>query len=147
MIPSVDTNAEGGLNASVPGTVGERIKQARKGVKLTQAQLASELGIEHMTVSRWERGLHDPAANMVPALAKVLRCDANWLLTGEDPVDAAVPPRPDYPALADFLETDLGKSATPDEIETLRSLRAHDGRPTVALYQTMLLAIRGMMER
>ena len=36
----------------------EELKEIRRRLGLTQKRLAAELGVDKMTVSRWERGLH-----------------------------------------------------------------------------------------
>ena len=36
----------------------ETFRERRRRLRLTQAALASEVGVDSMTVSRWERGLH-----------------------------------------------------------------------------------------
>ncbi|MBC5700002.1 MULTISPECIES: helix-turn-helix transcriptional regulator [Hungatella] len=41
----------------VPGTMGDRIAYLRKRKKLTQAQLAEQLGISAQAVSKWESGV------------------------------------------------------------------------------------------
>ena len=41
----------------VPGTMGERIAYLRKRKKMTQAQLAEQLGISAQAVSKWESGV------------------------------------------------------------------------------------------
>ena len=52
-------------------TLGERIKQARKG-KYTQAELAELLGVHEMTLRRWEQGERSPDADVIPKLAQAL---------------------------------------------------------------------------
>ena len=37
---------------------GSEIKELRKSMGLTQVQLARELGVDHIAVSKWERGKH-----------------------------------------------------------------------------------------
>ena len=39
---------------------GERIKQVRKVLELTQAELAQALGTRQQTISEWELGLYPP---------------------------------------------------------------------------------------
>lgn len=41
----------------IPGAMGERIAFLRKRKKLTQAQLAAQLGISAQAVSKWESGV------------------------------------------------------------------------------------------
>lgn len=124
-------------------TFGARLRKARRDMGLTQNQLARELDIQPFNISRWETGrVKSPERGTIVKLARALRCDAGWLLTGEHPVDAGVDPEPDYPALGEFLETDLGKTATPEEVEALRAWRFSTGRPNVGLYEMALLAVR-----
>ena len=52
--------------------VGERIKAARKRMKLSQEQLGEKLGVSFQAVSSWERGEFIPDADRLPALAKEL---------------------------------------------------------------------------
>ncbi len=70
-------------------TFGDRLRSARqrlrpKGRKLTQGDLATAVGVERNTVSRWENGgmlPKDPA--VIAALARVLGVTADWLIAGE----------------------------------------------------------------
>lgn len=43
------------------GAVGARVRAVRRGAGLTQKQLAAALGVESITVSRWERGVTSPS--------------------------------------------------------------------------------------
>lgn len=42
-------------------TFGEKIKFARKQLSMTQAELASALGVSFATVNRWENGQVNPS--------------------------------------------------------------------------------------
>lgn len=48
----------------IPGThgksIGRAIRHARQRQRLTQQQLADEIGVDRSAVSAWERGLHFP---------------------------------------------------------------------------------------
>lgn len=51
-----------------------------------------------------------------------------------------------YDAWMEFAATELGKSMTSPERRTLASTRFESGDPTVAVYQSFLLAIRGLIK-
>ena len=117
-------------------TQGARIKEARKARKLTQSDLAKRMGVESLQVSRWERDISTPRD--IAALAEELRCDAGWLLTGDDP-DA--PPdkgeKISPPAYHEFVER-FGDLFDKDVVELLEG-PAHNrmgpfGEPTAMEY-------------
>ena len=56
----------------VPGTMGGRIAYLRKRKKLTQAQLAEQLGISAQAVSKWESGISCPDIMTLVPLSQVL---------------------------------------------------------------------------
>jgi transcriptional regulator with XRE-family HTH domain len=51
--------------------VGERLRVARRGAGLTQKQLAELLGVEPITVSRWERGVTSPSLPRLRRIAEL----------------------------------------------------------------------------
>jgi tetratricopeptide (TPR) repeat protein/DNA-binding XRE family transcriptional regulator len=76
----------------------QRLAQRRKGLGLTQEDLADLLGVERSTVVRWERGETEPLPWTRPKLAKALRVSADrleeLLADGgpERPGDLSAPP-------------------------------------------------------
>lgn len=77
-------------------TLGSRIKQARKAIRLAQDDIAIAAGVRRLTVASWESDETVPRADQVIAIADKTNVSAAWLLTGEgsgpDAVDT-VPPR------------------------------------------------------
>lgn len=63
--------------------IGAFIAKRRKEKKLTQAQLASYLGITDRAVSKWERGKGLPDPVYMLELCRLLEISVNELLTGE----------------------------------------------------------------
>ena len=61
----------------------ENIKNFRKERGLTQEELAIRLNVVRQTVSKWEKGLSVPDADMLQRLAEVLEVTVNQLL-GEE---------------------------------------------------------------
>lgn len=60
--------------------LGERIKERRKALGLTQAQLAVCLHVTNKAVSKWETEEANPDISLLPALCEALQISANELL-------------------------------------------------------------------
>lgn len=65
-------------------SVGDRIRQRRTALGLTQLELASRLDLDSMSVSRWERGVVVPRPETVVRIADALGVEVRWLITGDD---------------------------------------------------------------
>jgi len=57
----------------------EPIKMLRKKLVLTQAQLAAELGVSGMAVSRWERGAQEPPAQYYISMGNLVGSPECWI--------------------------------------------------------------------
>ena len=58
----------------------ENIKTVRKQRGLTQEELAARLNVVRQTVSKWEKGLSVPDAELLKKLAEILETDVSTLL-------------------------------------------------------------------
>lgn len=58
--------------------VGARIKKARGEAKLTQRQLALSLGVDAMTISRWERDEYQPSIRSLSEIATLTGKPLPW---------------------------------------------------------------------
>jgi transcriptional regulator with XRE-family HTH domain len=95
-------------------SIGERIKERRKALGITQAQLALKVESDSNTVSRWERSSIIPGTDYIKKLASALRTTESYLISGEggdrsrDVIKTTV-----------RRKVDLGRSDAfaPDEIE------------------------------
>jgi transcriptional regulator with XRE-family HTH domain len=54
--------------------LGQRIRELRKKQKLSQTELAKKADVAFMTISRIERGEHDPHIKTLARIAKVPGC-------------------------------------------------------------------------
>lgn len=61
----------------------ENLKKIRKDKGYTQEALAEKLNVVRQTVSKWEKGLSLPDADMLSKIANVLETDVNILLDGQ----------------------------------------------------------------
>jgi len=70
---------------------GPRLRSFREKRGLTQQDLAQAVGTTMMLISRYERGMHLPAADKVVALARVLHVTTDALLRGDRKGEEPVP--------------------------------------------------------
>lgn len=66
-------------------SIGERIKNRRKQLHLTQTDIKNACGISSGSLSEIENGNRTPSVVIFHALAQVLECSMDWLATGESP--------------------------------------------------------------
>jgi transcriptional regulator with XRE-family HTH domain len=66
--------------------VGARLRTARRAAGLTQKQLAQELGVEPITVSRWERGVTSPSLARLRRIAQLTETTVSDLVRAPDAV-------------------------------------------------------------
>lgn len=65
--------------------IGNRIKERRKSLKITGAQIKNETGISTGNLSEIENGKSLPSAISIIQLAKVLHCTTDYILLGKTP--------------------------------------------------------------
>ena len=63
--------------------LGDNIKTARKNKCMTQEELAERLNVVRQTVSKWEKNLSVPDADLLEKLADILNVDVHILLGAE----------------------------------------------------------------
>lgn len=68
--------------------IGQRIREKRKDLGLTQAQLAEYFRISSVSVSEWERGQSKPDQDKLVPLARLLKTSVSYLLTGKESNEA-----------------------------------------------------------
>lgn len=64
------------------GSIGARIRQARKSAGLSQADLAERIGVSQPAIATWESGVHDPRRVVMAKLADALSISHQWLAAG-----------------------------------------------------------------
>lgn len=63
------------------------IKKKRLSCLLTQAELATNLGVSQNTVSQWETGVRNPNIKLLPRIADILGCTVDELLRKDSSSD------------------------------------------------------------
>jgi len=59
---------------------GERLKQARQRIGLSQSDLGQQLGVAYQQIGRWEQNHSLPSSDTLARMAQILGCTADWLL-------------------------------------------------------------------
>ena len=70
--------------------MGERIKELRTVLGLTQQQLADSLGIKRNTIAKYETGRGDPIDAVVSLICKTYNVNEKWLRNGDGPMFSTV---------------------------------------------------------
>lgn len=80
--------------------IGERIKEARKALKLTQQVFADTIGLKRNTVATYEMGKSLPSDRTITDICREFHVNEFWLRTGEGEMFS---PRTRDTELADFF--------------------------------------------
>jgi transcriptional regulator with XRE-family HTH domain len=83
-------------------TVGERIKQLRKNLGLTQQQLADKVGITYIQIGRYETAKSNASADVLQKVALALGSTTDFLMSGGNAQQLA-----DKELLQQFKEVEL----------------------------------------
>lgn len=62
--------------------LGQRIRQRRRGLDMSQEGLAHEAGLDRSYVGRIERGEHNPTFTVLVKLCRAMKCDVAALTGG-----------------------------------------------------------------
>lgn len=76
-------------NYSKVKDVSKRIAQALLESGLKSAEVAKKMNVFPTAISRWKTGATEPTPSNLNALAKVLKVDVNWLISGNGQSDMA----------------------------------------------------------
>lgn len=91
-------------------TLGQRVRELRKELKLTQKALGKSVGVSSVSVTQWESDINRPRGENLYALTKALKCEPSWLLHGTNTplkCDASIEAGPDiqgYYPLLDWVQ-------------------------------------------
>lgn len=103
--------------------VGERLREARLTLGVTQSELAIALGVSAVTVARYELGERSLPIAQLPRIAQLLRCPITTLLPGaerEAPAPGADALPPSVATIARLLVTH--PEIVPPLLDTLEQL-------------------------
>lgn len=123
----------------------DRIRMAREAASLTQEELAARLRertgrkVAAVIVSRWERGVAAPGAELLVALAAALGRSPEWLRTGLERGDSA-PVLPDE-VLAAIAASGM-RAPDSDEVRYLAARGASSTGWTPAAFLALLQQMR-----
>lgn len=64
-------------------TIGSRIRELRKTLKLNQSEFASRIGSVQNTITGYETGRREPSNQVVTLICREFNINEDWLRTGE----------------------------------------------------------------
>ena len=64
-------------------SIGRRLRELR-GFEMTQGEFANQLGISQSQLSKYERGIAAPSADVLIRIKERLRVSIDWLLIGKE---------------------------------------------------------------
>lgn len=64
-------------------TIADRITQRMAEVGIKQADIVRKIGAGRSTISNWVSGETKPSAEYIAKLAEVLKCNSDWLVSGQ----------------------------------------------------------------
>ncbi|EHL9624030.1 helix-turn-helix domain-containing protein [Salmonella enterica subsp. enterica serovar Bonariensis] len=65
-------------------TLGQRIRQRRKQIGLSQNKLSKAAGVSDSSISLWESDTTAPRGENLHKLAEILQCSPTWILFGDE---------------------------------------------------------------
>jgi len=65
-----------------------RLKELREERNLTQNEIAKAINVSQTNIGRWEKGLNEPTATGLIALAKYFNCSIDYILECEDEAES-----------------------------------------------------------
>jgi HTH-type transcriptional regulator, cell division transcriptional repressor len=77
-----ETSGKTAWYAEDVATFGDRLTAAREMAGLTQADLATKMGVRQKTLAAWESDSSEPRGNRLQMVAGMLSVSMRWLLTG-----------------------------------------------------------------
>ena len=72
--------------------IGQRIKERRKELHITQTQIQQQTSVTSGNLSCIENGKYLPSAVALVELSRVLKCSIDWILTGESKITENLAP-------------------------------------------------------
>ncbi|PSK10384.1 transcriptional regulator [Brevibacillus porteri] len=109
---------------------GQRLKQARKNAKKTQKQVATRLGVDISTISKYENNHSEPDNDTLLQLAEEYSVTLNWLITGKEAEDTSlyastnVDIRAEVDQIVEILESipEAERKSFLDQVDTLAEI-------------------------
>ena len=112
-------------------TLGQRIKQRRKELRLSQSKLSKAAGVSDSSISLWESDTTAPRGENLHKLAKILQCSPTWILFGDEDKTPAEPVSVNFP-----------QPMTEEELELLQLYRALPESEQLAQIQNLRARVK-----
>ncbi len=110
-------------------TIGERIFALRKGLKLSQKDIAIAIDVSHVSVSQWESSDSHPNGSNLMALGVALHCTPDYLMYGIECDKTALPSHSRrYPVLSSIQAGKWRESLSKDALKRIDTWMESDAQ-------------------
>lgn len=110
----------------------DRLKQIRKEIKLTQAELANDLGVSFSNIQSYEVGRRIPSDAFIQLVCNKYNVNEDWLRTGSDEMFKPLSKEEEISSIVAKIYTEddpfrrklikIITDLTPEQIETLKDI-------------------------
>lgn len=111
-----------------------RLRELRKEKKITQEYLAKKIGVEKLTISRWERGIHQIKLDSAEMLCSILGVSLTYLLGIDNVSEQVLPLHKQYILELNNILINLIRNADELTYQSLGNIKS-DARK---LYETIV---------
>lgn len=117
-------------HTSVP-PITNRIYSILDEKKISQSELAKQIGIRQSTISGWRQRFNEPEAELLEPIAEALNVSLQWLITGTESVTPSLPTFPeDKQKLLDYYDqcNNEGKNRILEQAEFIAMKHPQQGK-------------------
>lgn len=133
MTPNYNTQKVKKFNKSLDAFIGERVKQRRSALGMSQDKLGSYLGITFQQVQKYEKGVNRISASMLYTIATVLNADIQYFIDGFNAADSGA---------LNESSTPVYEVNVPNQKESLDLLKAYYGVPDSAVRKKVIELVK-----
>lgn len=118
--------------------MGERIKELRKSLKMTQQEFADRLNIQRGSIASYETGRISPSNATISLICKELNVSENWLRNGEGDMFIPITRDEEIASFIGSVQADVDDTFKKRFISALAKLSTEEWRAIEHLMENMI---------
>lgn len=118
--------------------MGERIKELRKSLKMTQQEFADRLNIQRGSIASYETGRISPSNATISLICKELNVSENWLRNGEGDMFIPITRDEEIASFIGSVQADVDDTFKKRFISALAKLSTEEWKAIEHLMENMI---------